>query len=237
MNTSKIKATFIDNLYLAVSLVGSLFFILVLLFPSLSSIPTLRTKLSAKNEELKQLKAKSSRLNSLISNQSTLKANLKLVDMAVPSKDNVPNLMTQIQRIASDSGVTLKALQFGTSSLNTSAGESNRVLADKNIKRVLLQAIAEGAFSNLQSFLRNLEEASRLISVDNVTFENKKSGSSVASTLGLTSYYVDNVPTDPSFSLDLGSEDLKTTLVKLKSMKIYETETTFSGVGKANPFE
>ena len=65
MNTNKIKVTFIENLYLAVSLVGSSFFILVLLFPSLSSIPALRTQLSSKNEELRQLKAKSSRLNSL----------------------------------------------------------------------------------------------------------------------------------------------------------------------------
>ena len=235
MKTNRLTNTLVENLYLAVSVVGSLFFVLVLLLPSFSLIPSLRSEIQVKADELKDLKIKSSRLNSLIANQNTLKSNLKLVDIAIPSKDNVPTLMTQIQRISTDSGVTLKALQFGAASLNTPSVTSGKL--DKSIKRVFLQAIAEGPYSNLLSFLRNIETASRIITVDTVSFEANKEDSSVSSNLGLMAYYVEDPPADPSFSLDLGSEELKSVLVKVKTLKVYESEVTFSGVGKANPFE
>lgn len=237
MSLNRFKSTLTENVYAAVGVVGSLFFVFVLLLPSFSSIPNLRLQAKTKNDDLKQLKAKSLNLNSLITNQSSLKSSLKIVDNAVPSKDDVPTLMTQIQKIATSSGVTLKALQFGAGTLGTAVGGLSRLAADKNIKRVQLQVVAEGSFVGLQSFLKNVEEASRLISVDNLSFEAKKGGEAIVSTLGLVSFYVDSLPADPNFSFDLGQSDFKSTLLKLKGLKVYEAEVTFSGVGKANPFE
>ena len=237
MNTSKFKSTFLENFYLTIGVVGSLFFVLVLLLPSISLIPSLRSQIKNKSEELRQLRERSARLNSLLSNQSTLKVNLKLVDVAIPSKDDVPNLMTQIQRIATESGVVLKALQFGSGALTTSGTTGSRIAADKTIKRVVLQVLAEGAFANIQSFLRNLENASRLLTVDSLSFESKKDVGRITSTMVLTSYYIDNVGQDSSPVLDLSDEEIKSTLSRIKQLKVYESEATQSVVGKANPFE
>lgn len=237
MNTSKLKSTFLGNLYLAVGVVGSLFFVLILLVPSISLIPSLRAQIKSKNEELKQLRERSGHLNALLSNQSTLKVNLKLVDVAIPSKDDVPNLMTQIQRIATESGVVLKALQFGSGALMTSGTTGSRIAADKSIKRVVLQVLSDGPFGNIQSFLRNLENASRLLSVDSLSFESKKDVGRITATMVLTSYYIDSVGQDSASVLDLSDEEIKSTLSKIKQLKVYESEATPSVVGKANPFE
>lgn len=235
--TSRLTNVFLENIYLGVSVIGSLFFVLVLLLPSLSAIPSLRTQLTEKSTELAQLKLKSARLSSLLDNRETLRSSLKLADFAIPSKDSVPTLMTQVQTITSDSGVLLKALQFGSTSIG-SAGASGRIVTDKSVKKVYLQAVAEGQFANLQTFLRNLESASRIVTVDTLTFEASREGTgSLTSTLGLVSYYVDSLPVDPSLSLDLESTQLKGVLEQLKSLKVYEPEVSFSGVGKANPFE
>lgn len=237
MDTKIFKNTIISNLYAGLGVFGSLFFVVIIILPSFSSFPSLRNQIEEKSKALKDLKVKSSRLNALLTSQTSLKSSLKIVDTAIPSKDNVPTLMTEVQRIASDSGVILKALQFGSGSLSTSGGSSGRIASDKTLKRVMLQVIAEGSFANLQSFLKNIESASRIITVDNISFEAKKTGPGSSTTLSLTSYYVDQVVPDPTFSVDLGDTNLKTTLSKLKDLKVYESEVTFSGVGKANPFE
>lgn len=236
MTLNRLTNIVLENLYLAVGVLGSIFFALVLLLPSFSAIPGLRTRIDEKSRELTDLKIKSERLGALIDNQETLEENLRLVDLAIPSQEAVPTLMTQIQTISADSGVLLKALQFGGGSAGNATGPSE-VSVEKSVKRVYLQTVAEGPFANLQSFLRNLEMASRLVTVESVAFEAGKENDALTSTLGLVSYYLETPPVDPLLSLDLKSANLKSVLDELKELRIYEPEVSFSGVGKANPFE
>lgn len=228
-NLSAYKQLIIENSKIVFGLVGSGLLLFFIFLPTATRLPTSYQKNKEQKEELKNVTQRLENINKLVSLQQSLKSSLTLVDKALPSAEGVPSLMIQIQAIATESGVTLKALQFG--GLAKVEGAPYR--------KISLQAILEGTFTNLSTLLKTLENSSRLVDVESVAFDTRKGEGSLSAALGLSAYFLDTavaVKTD-GMALTFTSKVGLDTLDYLKKLKIYEPQTSLSTTGKSNPFE
>lgn len=228
-NLSVYKQLLIENSKIFFGLGGSIVLTLFIFLPTVSRLPENYRKNKEQKAELTNVLQRLENINKLVSFQQSLKSSLALVDKALPSSEEVPSLMTQIQAIATESGVTLKALQFG--GLAKVEGVPYR--------KISLQAILEGTFANLSTLLKTLENSSRLVDVESVAFDTRKGEGGLSAALGLSAYFLDTAaaPKSDGGALTFTSKVGLETLDYLKKLKIYEPQTSPSTTGKSNPFE
>ena len=227
------------NPYIVI-IVTALLGVLVLFFialPTFNSLPQTRQKIALESTRLDSLKSKNIKLQDLLNRQDALLENLVLVDGAIPETEGVPELLSEIEKIGSESGVTLRSMSFGLRSDALPAGA-----AAPKYKTVYVQAEAEGSYANLQFFLDVLETAARVIDIDNIRFTQEVSdeGVKMRATLNLVSFYTvpsTSATTDRPVTLDLNSKSLATVIDGLKKLKYYKIDVTPVTTGKANPFE
>lgn len=222
---------------LALPLLLSLGLILGVVLPQGKLLLSLLEERSAAASRLERITAKATKLADLLSQQETLAADLTLVDAALPSSENVPQLMNQVQQIATESGVFLKGLNFGLGARGSTA-------APAGVSKVFLQVEVWGPYSNLKAFLGSLEGASRLVIAENIKFDlvnTRETGETLKTVLTLASFYLEHqkdVALETPVTLDLSSPKLLRVLEELKELKVYRfrIEPLESG-GRLNPFE
>lgn len=216
-----------ENTKIFIGLGGSAVLVLAIIFPTVGAIPPVYSKNQESSNQSRDLTDRLSKINTLVSSQQAIKSSVVLADKALPSKDDIPDLMNQIQAIATSSGVSLKSLQFGGI---TKAPEGD-------FKKISMQAVMDGNFTNMLNMLSNVEVTSRIINVHSVSFDSQK-GDSLTASLGLNAYFSDTTakPTGKS-SLDFSSPSITSTLDYIKKLKPYNAQKTDINVGKSNPFE
>lgn len=224
------KSLFIENSKIVIGAAGSLLVFLIIFLPTVIRLPENFQRVGQEKEKLVLVSERLKIINNLVSLQQSLKSSLSLADKALPSREEVPILMTQIQALATESGVLLKTLQFGGISKATEAGH----------KKISLQAMLEGSYVNLTSFLKNLEKTSRIIDVETVSFDSRKNQENLSASLGLSAYFLEKETTKigpTGVALTFTSQSGLETLNYLKTLRVYEPQTEPATVGKSNPFE
>jgi len=223
----KYKEFILENTKILIGMGGTLLLVLIIIYPTASAIPAVYSKNREQATELESINGRLKKINTLVSSQQAIKSSVILADRVLPSKDDIPNLMNQIQAIATSSGVSLKSLQFSGVSKSD----------EGSFKRVNMQAIMDGNFSNFLSMLSNLESTSRMIDVSTVAFDSQKNIGGLTGSIGLTSYFVDSDTKGVSGSMDFTSAAITSTLDYIKKLKPYEPQQINVTVGKSNPFE
>lgn len=219
------------------SVVFGLLMVLLIAVPRISNIPSLTEGIKDNQSKLGNLNEKYVKLTDLLAHQEALESDLSFVDAALPDKENIPELLSQIEKIASESGVSIRALHFGTGPI-----EPGKAGKEKKYSTVQLQAEADGSYANLGSFLNNLENASRLIFVDSLRFsqETIRDTQRLRVSLSLTSFYV-TLPSEIAISrpvtLNLNSPSSSRILEVIKPLRIYRINIGTGGAGRLNPFE
>jgi Tfp pilus assembly protein PilO len=209
----------------------------VLLVPGvffLSSIPSLRTRISSAQTQLASLQEENRKLSEVLSSIKTIESNLELLQTAIPTADDVPTLMTQLENLGKSSGVTVQHLGFG-SGVKESAppgGEAGTEAVKKErYQKVSLTVVVTGTYAALEAFLKNLEQTSRVINVTTLRFSPSQEGESgeakLSATLGVSAYYLPAAAA-PSvgevLTLDLSSSDYIELIKKVKTLRIYRPE-------------
>lgn len=223
----KYKDFVLENTKIIIGAGGTLLLVLAIIFPTGTAIPSVYQANLKQTEELALLNKRLKRINSMVSTQQAIKSSVVLADRALPSKDDIPSLMNQIQSIATSSGVSLKSLQFNVITKSE----------DGTYKKINMQAVMEGSFSNFLKMLENLETTSRLIDVSTLSFDSQKSASGLTVSLGLMSYFVDHDSKGDSGNMDFTSPTITSTLDYIKKLRPYESQQVDVVVGKSNPFE
>lgn len=224
----KYKEFILENLKVFVGMGGSLALFLIVIMPSFTSIPGLYSSNKEADGKLALLKTRLGKIDSLVASQQSVRSSVVLADKALPSKDDVPELLNQVQSLATSSAVSLKSLQF--------SGISKA--AEGNFNKISVQAAMEGSYGNIVSMLSNFENTSRIINLGSLSFDSSKGGESLEVTLGLISYYLESDPRKVvNANLDLTSKNINSTLEYLKKLKPYESQRVEVNVGKSNPFE
>lgn len=223
----KYKDFILENTKILVGLGGAVLLAVAVIFPTASAIPSVYQNNLKQKTDLAAINTRLKKINSMLSAQQAIKSSVILADRALPSKDDVPNLMNQIQAIATSSGVSLKSLQFNGITKSD----------DGSYKKINMQAVLDGNFSNFLSMLGNLETTSRLIDVSTLSFDSQKSSGSLTVSLGLVSYFVDSDSKALSGNMDFGSPTITSTIDYIKKLIPYEPQQVNVTVGKSNPFE
>ncbi len=219
------------------SIVLGLAAVILVALPRIVTLPALQAELSQKSRQLELYREKNIKLADLLSHSEVLQTDLSLVDSALTDNENVPELLAQIEKIASESGVSVRSLHFGikTPGAQTGAGKNPYQAVD-------LQTEADGSYANIQNFLINLENASRLTFVDSLRFNQEavREATLLRASLTLEAYYVsvpEKLSLDRPVTLNLGSPALSKVLEFLKPLKVYRVAISSGGAGKLNPFE
>ncbi len=220
---------------LTAALVISLLLAIGVSLPQIKNLITLSGDNSKSTAYFNSISKKATKLTDLLSLHEVLNSNLALVDDALPGEEMIPEMMNQIERISTESGVYLKGLYFGLKSAD------NKKVTEASV--VSLQVEVHGPYANLRIFLENLEKSSRLITTENLRFDSidtKEEGETLKATSTLVAYYVSkpkNISLSKPMTLDLSSKKLNETLAKLKELKPYRIKVETMESGKLNPFD
>lgn len=166
----------------------SLILLLVVVRPTFGRIAVLRAEQAAARDSLSALTTKAGQLESFASQSEALDGEFKRFGQAVPSESNVPTLLTQIQTIATLSGVDITAMQFG--------GETGARVTEEGMEEeqrrseVRLKFASESTFDDFLKLLEAFEGATRVIDVETVQYSvTEEETSALRAELTLISYY------------------------------------------------
>ena len=203
---------------LCLALTALIFF--VFLYPSFIAIPDLKTQLESQQKLENQLRAKLDNLNRLVDFKSVVDENSDLVNKVLVSESSIPSLLTQIDQVAKNAGLKIARLNY---SLGSSDPEKTVSYELVNVNLSL-----EGTADQTLNFLRDVENAARMINVDTVRYSMDTVDGNVvlASDFVLSSPYLfvqSDAVTDEPVDLDITSEEFKNLISKLKELRYYDT--------------
>ncbi len=203
------------------------------------SIPSQRQKIGVAEGGLLVLRQKNEKLSEILSEIKTIESNLEVVRGALPTADDVPALIMQLEQISKTSGVTVQHLGFGGDKAvvapraSEASREAEEVEEASEVEKVSVTVVVTGSYASLQTFLRNLERASRVVNVTNFRFSpaQQKEGEEAALsiTLGVEAFYlaeVQDVSPETPLTLDTTSKDYVDLIRKVKALRVYKTEAT-----------
>ena len=221
MDMMMLKETVVNYIVPIVCLAASVLIGVFILMPSYKSIPNLSADLDQKTMLEINLSTKLNNMNRLLDFKGIVEENSDLVNKVLVSEELVPGLLTQIDKIARESGLVVNRLNYGLGSSSTTGA------AKATYNTVTINLGVEGNFGQLKSFMENVENAARVVLVDNFRYSlNIQEGTQeVSVNFVLVSPYLfveSSAVTDDPVDLDIADEEFQTLINKIKGMKYYD---------------
>ena len=155
--------------------------------------------------------------------KSVVDEDSSLVSQAISSTTDVPQLLTQIDTIAKDSGLNVSRLSYSFGETATTAIGGEKV--DEKINEVVIVNLgAQGSYPQVKNFAQNLEDSSRLINIKDFRFslDNDTKLLDVVFVLESPYQFVNSTAvTDDPVNLDISKEDFVNMINKVKGLKYY----------------
>src|SRR4030066_1554751 len=192
--------------------------------PSYKALPGLKSDLDTKRTLESNLNKKLGILNKLVDFKSVVDENSNLVNKILVSEEMVPALLTQADKIATESGLQVTKLSYTLASVGSASGDEKDT---SSYKIVEISMGVGGGFEQFKTFLLNLESASRMINVNTLryTYDTGDNTTEYAITLVLHSPYLyveSTAVTDDPVDLDITSTDFINLINKIKSFRYYD---------------
>jgi len=172
--------------------------------------------------QLEELEAYQSQLEGYLDYQKDIEDSYLMLEQALPSEDGVPYLMTQVQQIASSSGVTVGSLQY--------SGGSKAALDVEEGPHIGKVRISLSGVVNPQafiSFVTNMERASRILDLEGLRYSYSQDDNEISFSSIVVSYYLPIVSGKllPSVSqLRLEDSRVRGVLDSVRELKYYQVE-------------
>jgi len=150
----------------------------------------LEAQVKAKNDELTQLKAMRANLQNITEDQ------IDLVSRMLPSKENIPELLSQFEVIARQSGINITSIAVAeldeTESVSTrqrlKAGNAVSAKKKKTVETLTVQlGVTAFNYQSLKLFLEGIQTHARLLDVDRFTFGTENP----THTISLRTYFLE----------------------------------------------
>ena len=145
---------------LVVVLVAVGYYIL-LLDPLLGNLSASAETRDAKEAQLANLRSEVAELEAVQRNAPDIERQLLEYSKRIPTQPHIETLIIQVEEIADDAGVTQLSIQPGTPGPPPGGGDYSRVPITMSF---------EGTYEQLQFFLENARNLSRLMTVNRVTY-------------------------------------------------------------------
>lgn len=218
-----LKEALINYIVPLISVAATVLIGLFVLMPSYKELPELEAQLDKSTALEAGLRKKLNNLNKLVDFGGIVEENSGLVNKVLVSEELVPGLLTQIDRLALEAGLTVNILNYGLGSSGSKEGGSESITY--NIVTTNLDVT--GSFSQLKAFMKNVENAARLVLVDNFRFSQSKTeeGEKLGINFVLISpflYVESDAITDEPIDLDIGDDAFLDLINKIKNLKYYD---------------
>jgi Tfp pilus assembly protein PilO len=203
-----------------ICIVLSLVLLFVLTLPTFNRMKELGTEQETTQERLSSLSEKIDILEdfSQTKPRTQLESYFDDFDQAIPSENDVPALLTQVELIAQKSGVAVVALQYG--------GELASEEEAATSAEVRVTFSPKGSFSSLLRLLQEFEKASRVIDVETVKYSAQEGAgySMLQAELVLVSYYTSTpiLKANTPITLDFDNTNFEENVQTLSKLTLYE---------------
>lgn len=222
-NAEIIKNTLINYIVPLICIAASVLIGVFILMPSYRELPELQAELEKNSRLERVLEDKLRNLNKLVDFEGIVEENSDLVNKVLVSEGLVPGLLTQIDKIASESGLTVNRLNYGLKG----AGASGTGEGGSDYDIVTVNMDATGNFEQLKTFMNSIENAARIVIVENYRYTLNTSGDETK--LGMNFvldspylYVESDAITDDPVDLDISDNDFQDLITKIKAMKYYD---------------
>jgi len=200
----------------------------LVLYPSFKTYNPLKKEVADKNTLSTQLATKLANLESLKEFKSVVEQNSTLVQQVLVNEAMVPQLLTQIDQVARESGLTVTKLNYSFSdpTIKQVSADGETFLPESPFKTVDVSLGTDGNFDQLVTFLANTENSARLVSVDTFryTTAEKDASTFLNISFSLKSPYMkveSQAVTDDPVNLVLSDKEFVATINKIKGLKFY----------------
>jgi len=224
LDISGLRHALVNYLVPLICVAASVLIVMFILMPSYKELPELKLKLE-KNTQLEgNLRRKLANLNDLVDFKGVVGENSNLVNKVLVSEELVPGLLTQVDRVATEAGLTVNSLNYG---LGSSKSKSEQTAKTVTYNVVTVNLDTTGSFAQLKTFMSSLEKSARLIIVDNYRYSRNETaeGERLGMNFVLISPYLfveSDAITDDSIDLDISDEKFQALINKIKSLKYYD---------------
>ena len=231
INSEGIKNTLLNFITPIIALVITVALGLIVILPSLSNLPIKQAELSDTQALESNLRTKLSVLNRLLDFTTVVEEDGKLFTQALTDEPMVPELLTQIDQIARESGLAVTKLNYSITDAQSLGGQA----LPYNVVVVNLDTL--GTYDQISTFLSRLETAARLVDMVNFRFASESSAGEgiFSSTFILSSPYrfvSSRAVTDVPVTIDITDARFLAILEKVKALKFYDitASTQFTDV-------
>jgi Tfp pilus assembly protein PilO len=219
-----IKETLINYIIPLICLSASGLIGFFILMPSYNELPELKSKLETNQKLERDLGNKLSNLNRLVDFKSIVEENSDLVNKVLVSEELVPGLLTQVDRISRESGLSVGRLSYGLGGAKIKGRDEAEVL---EYSIVTINLGTTGNFQQLKAFMKNIENAARIVIIDNFryTLPRAEEKSAVGANFILASPYLyveSNAITDDPIDLDISDDEFIDLVNEIKTLKYYD---------------
>lgn len=222
VDTTQLKAQVLNFIVPLICLGAAILLGVFVIYPSYVNIPIYKAKLVTAQELDEQLLTKLRNLNKLLDFKTIVNENSQLFEKALVGEPSVPQLLTQVDRIAKKSGLTVARLSYSFSGVKE---EADQVSGQINYINVNLSAL--GSYAQMVDFMQNLENSARVVNVESLRFAQEKVDS--ANVLGMTfilkspyMYVKSNAVTDDPINIDITSSAFTNMAARVKKLTYYQ---------------
>lgn len=226
---AKFYAKYKAQIFPAIVALTSLFLIIFVIYPQIMKLLDNQKTMGTLIQKSKFLEAKAVALESY--NEEDLSSKVEFVLNALPAEKDFGNILSLLQQLSAQSGFTIGELAF--SSAGSKVGKAESLEVKLSIK---------GAKNGLQTFLNNLENLPRAVSISSIDVNSNRAAQTVDAFLTVEFLY-SQMPKDfgsadsPLPELSQKDEDLITALARSGRLLVGTSSATVSPRGKSNPFD
>ena len=233
MNKSSLKEALINFVVPLMALAVILVMIFVIIIPTIKSKPEKEAEIEKAQALNTLLKGKLENLNRMKNLESVVEDYSDLVTKVLVDEPMVPELLTQIDTIAKESGLEVTKLTYSYTEADATVAASNAY------PYINVSLGAEGNYEQLIAFFESLEKAARVVYVQNFRYSEQsaenKTGLAFQITLASPYLKVDSKPnTDEPVNIDIANKDFIALIAELKKLKYYEPRVDLEVQDKAS---
>jgi type IV pilus assembly protein PilO len=162
------------------------FFAFFAIRPTLVTIASLMKEIEDKGMIAQKLEEKIDALSQARSQYSALSDELPLIEEALPQKSKPSLFVRQIETLTSQNGLFLQSIQISQVPLlgkeETSKTPETKI-KEKGLSSLKFSFSVSGNYQNLKSFLKDLEDLRRIVTLSSFSFNLEQKGESLVLTV------------------------------------------------------
>lgn len=160
-------------------------FIIYFLLPKYSDFKSLKKDISQKQEEINKKENELLNLQKILEELDLEKESFAKIDSALPQDFSIASLLAFFQLKSEENGLVLKS--FSESGLLKTKGEKEQIVQNR-IKEHYFDVTLVGNFTAFDNFVQSIEQSSRMIEIENISFKRSKELLEIAFLVKIYSY-------------------------------------------------